>query len=127
MTANDYYQQGNEYRRQGDWQKAMNCYLEAIALDGDSPAVEAKAMLKYYIIMSKIKGAIVVNTDRCKGCQLCIVACPKNVIALAQKKVNVHGYPYVEAVNPDDCIGCASCGVVCPDGCITVYKKKMEE
>ena len=77
--------------------------------------------------MSKIKGAIVVNTDRCKGCQLCIVACPKNVIALAQKKVNVHGYPYVEAVNPDDCIGCASCGVVCPDGCITVYKKKMEE
>ena len=45
MTANDYYQQGNEYRRQGDWQKAMNCYLEAIALDGDSPAVVAKAML----------------------------------------------------------------------------------
>ena len=77
--------------------------------------------------MSKIKGAIVVNTDRCKGCQLCIVACPKNVIALAQKKVNVHGYPYVEAVNPDDCIVCASCGIVCPDGCITVYKKKMEE
>ena len=77
--------------------------------------------------MSKIKGAIVVNTDRCKGCQLCIVACPKTVIALAQPKVNVHGYPYVEAVNPDDCIGCASCGIVCPDGCITVYKKKMEE
>ena len=77
--------------------------------------------------MSKIKGAIVVNTDRCKGCQLRIVACPKNVIALAQKKVNVHGYPYVEAVNPDDCIGCASCGIVCSDGCITVYKKKMEE
>ncbi|WP_308573339.1 4Fe-4S binding protein, partial [uncultured Prevotella sp.] len=33
--------------------------------------------------MSKMKGAIVVNTDRCKGCQLCIVACPKDVIALA--------------------------------------------
>ena len=77
--------------------------------------------------MSKIKGAIVVNTDRCKGCQLCIVACPKNVIALAQKKVNVHGYPYVEAVNPDDGIGCASCGIVWPDGCITVSKINMEE
>ena len=74
--------------------------------------------------MSKIKGAIVVDTNRCKGCQLCIVACPKDVIALAQKKVNVHGYPYVEAVRPDDCIGCASCGIVCPDGCITVYKRK---
>ncbi len=79
------------------------------------------------IPMAKIKGAIVVNTDRCKGCQLCIVACPKDVIALAQKKVNVHGYPYVEAARPDDCIGCASCGIVCPDGCITVYRKKMED
>ena len=48
-----------------------------------------------------------VNTDRCKGCSLCVEACPKTVIALA-KKVNVHGYPYVEAVNPDDCIGCAT-------------------
>ena len=77
--------------------------------------------------MGKIKGAIVVDTDRCKGCSLCIVACPKNVIALSQKAVNVHGYPYAQAVNPDDCIGCASCGIVCPDGCITVYRKKMED
>ena len=76
--------------------------------------------------MSKIKGAIVVNTERCKGCALCVVACPKDVIALAEKKVNVHGYRYVEAVNPDACIGCASCAIVCPDGCITVYRKKEE-
>ena len=62
--------------------------------------------------MSKMKGAIVVNTDRCKGCQLCIVACPKDVIALAQKKVNVHGYPYTESARPDDCIGCAACATV---------------
>lgn len=77
--------------------------------------------------MGKFRGAIVVNTDRCKGCALCVAACPKDVIALACKKVNVHGYPFVEVMNPDDCIGCASCGIVCPDGCITVYKKKMEE
>jgi 2-oxoglutarate ferredoxin oxidoreductase subunit delta len=75
--------------------------------------------------MSKIKGQILVNTNRCKGCQLCIDACAKGVIALANK-VNVSGYPYIEAVNPDDCIGCASCAIVCPDGCITVYRKKME-
>lgn len=76
--------------------------------------------------MVKIRGAIVVNTDRCKGCGLCVEACPKEVIVLA-KKVNVNGYPYVEAVRPDDCIGCASCAIVCPDACITVYKKKMED
>ena len=74
--------------------------------------------------MSKIKGSIVVNTNRCKGCSLCVYACPKGVIA--DKKVNVSGYPYVEAKNPDDCIGCASCAIVCPDGCIAVYRKKME-
>ena len=78
-------------------------------------------------IMGKIKGAIVVNTDRCKGCSLCVVACPKEVIALSKKAVNVHGYQYAEAVNPDACIGCASWGIVCPDGCITVYRKKMED
>lgn len=77
--------------------------------------------------MSKIRGVIVVNTERCKGCSLCVVACPKDVIALTTTRVNVQGYAYAEAVKPDECIGCASCGIVCPDGCITVYKKKMEE
>ena len=43
--------------------------------------------------MGKIKGAIVVNTERCKGCSHWVVACPKDVIALAQKTVNIHGYP----------------------------------
>ena len=75
--------------------------------------------------MSKIRGAIVVDTERCKGCALCVEACPQDVIALAEK-VNVSGYPFVEVVNQDNCIGCASCAIVCPDGCITVYRKKME-
>ena len=77
--------------------------------------------------MGKVKGAIEVNTDRCKGCQLCVVACPQHVIALAQKKVNVHGYPYVIAAQPENCVGCSACGIICPDGCITVYRKQMEE
>ena len=45
MKANDYYLKGNEYRRQGNWQQAINCYLEAIELDPESPAVQAKEML----------------------------------------------------------------------------------
>ena len=75
--------------------------------------------------MSKSRGAIVVDNERCKGCALCVEACPQDVIALA-KKVNVSGYPFVEVVSQDNCIGCASCAIVCPDGCITVYRKKME-
>lgn len=45
MTAEEYYQLGNEYRRKGDWQHAIDCYLEAIEADATSPAVEAKQML----------------------------------------------------------------------------------
>lgn len=72
-----------------------------------------------------MKGAIVIDTDRCKGCQLCLVACPKDVIAVVKKKVNAHGYAYMVSERPDDCIGCTTCAVVCPDGCITVYRKKV--
>lgn len=45
MTSSDYYIRGNEYRRQGNWQEALNNYMEAIELDPESPAVEAKKML----------------------------------------------------------------------------------
>lgn len=74
--------------------------------------------------MAKIKGAIVVNKERCKGCELCIVACPCDVLEL-EKEVNSKGYNFAKMKNPDACIGCANCGYVCPDGCITVYKVKL--
>ncbi len=45
MTAEEYYKLGNEYRKRGNWQEALNNYINAIELDPDSPAVEAKKML----------------------------------------------------------------------------------
>ncbi len=74
--------------------------------------------------MSKPKGTIVVDTGRCKGCSLCVEACPHNVISLVEKRVNASGYPYAGAVTPDACTGCASCAIVCPDACITVFRMK---
>ena len=50
--------------------------------------------------MAKIKGAIVVDTERCKGCNLCVVACPLDVIAL-NKEVNMKGYNYAWQVKED--------------------------
>ena len=46
MTADEWYRLGNEHRRKGDWQHAMECYMEAIELHAQSPAVEAKQMLE---------------------------------------------------------------------------------
>ena len=45
LIAADYYQQGNAYRKQGQWHEAINCYIQAAELDPDSPAVEARRML----------------------------------------------------------------------------------
>lgn len=72
--------------------------------------------------MAKIKGAVTVETERCKGCNLCVVACPCQVLDLQKKEVNNRGYHFAYMAQPDKCIGCASCALVCPDGCIEVYK-----
>ncbi|MFW5756818.1 MAG: 4Fe-4S dicluster domain-containing protein [Tangfeifania sp.] len=74
--------------------------------------------------MAKVKGAVVVDIEECKGCELCVDACPENVLAL-HREVNNKGYHYSYMENPDACIGCANCGVVCPDTCITVYRVKV--
>ncbi|MBR1838948.1 MAG: 4Fe-4S binding protein [Bacteroidaceae bacterium] len=75
--------------------------------------------------MSKIKGAVVINTERCKGCNLCVVACPTHTLSLTQGAVNHKGYAYCQDTG-NACIGCASCAWVCPDGCISVYRAKVE-
>ena len=45
MTAEEYYELGNKYRKEGNFQLALNNYMEAIERDPDSPAVQAKEML----------------------------------------------------------------------------------
>ena len=74
--------------------------------------------------MAKVKGRIVVDIERCKGCSLCIGACPTEVIDLAEE-VNSKGYHYSYMANAKACIGCTNCAVVCPDGVITVYRMKV--
>ena len=73
--------------------------------------------------MARVQGAIVVDTERCKGCEVCIGACPTNVIELAQD-VNGKGYDFAYMAQPEACTGCSNCAVVCPDGVITVYRMK---
>ena len=67
-------------------------------------------------------GRVVIDLERCKGCELCRDACPQDVLALAEE-LNAQGYRPVILLDPaHDCTGCALCAIVCPDGCITVYR-----
>ena len=52
--------------------------------------------------MAKIKGTIIVDIERCKGCGVCVPSCPNNVLALSPH-VNGKGYNYSYMANPDDC------------------------
>ncbi len=76
--------------------------------------------------MAKIRGAIVVDTERCKGCELCIDACPTHVIGM-ENSVNGKGYHFAYMVNEEACTGCTNCAIICPDGVITVYRVKTEK
>ncbi len=75
--------------------------------------------------MAKIRGAIVVDTERCKGCEVCIPSCPTDVLGMA-KEVNGKGYHFAQMDNPEACTGCSSCATVCPDGVISVYRVKIK-
>jgi len=60
--------------------------------------------------------------DDCKGCGLCIDACPKKILEFCKGKLNKKGYSPVECVDQEKCIGCAMCATMCPDVVIKVEK-----
>lgn len=65
---------------------------------------------------------IYVNENLCKGCEMCVNACPKKIIALAHDKINEKGYHPAILTNEEECIGCKSCAIMCPDVAITVER-----
>ena len=62
------------------------------------------------------------KTDLCKGCGLCVSACPKGLLRIADEKINAKGYSPAELTDPGKCIACAFCATMCPDCIITVEK-----
>ena len=61
-------------------------------------------------------------TDRCKGCGLCVDACPKHLIVLSNDIINKKGHHPAKLAEPEKCIGCASCAIMCPDFIIKVER-----
>jgi 2-oxoglutarate ferredoxin oxidoreductase subunit delta len=68
-----------------------------------------------------IKGKPVIDRERCKGCLLCVRACPTKTLG-PETKPNSWGYYPSSVIAPEKCIACGNCYQVCPDVAITVYK-----
>lgn len=60
--------------------------------------------------------------DNCKGCGLCVTACPKHLLQISTDKINKKGHHPAEITNQEECIGCANCAVMCPDCIIKVER-----
>ena len=64
---------------------------------------------------------LAISVDRCKGCELCIAACPPGVLALDPGIVNRLGHHPIRLVDPAGCTSCARCARVCPDAVFRVF------
>ncbi|MCL2878662.1 MAG: 4Fe-4S binding protein [Treponema sp.] len=67
------------------------------------------------------KGKVEINRELCKGCYLCVRACPMKVLEI-DKELNSSGSYPSKSVHGEKCIACGNCYQVCPDVCIRVYE-----
>ena len=75
--------------------------------------------------MAKVKGDIVIDIEKCKGCELCASACPQQSLE-STRKLNSKGYHYIVKIE-DNCTGCTNCALVCPDSVIKVYRRTVKK
>jgi 2-oxoglutarate ferredoxin oxidoreductase subunit delta len=70
-----------------------------------------------------VRGTVLIQSERCKGCQLCVAHCPQAVLRLADG-YNSRGYhPVMLDERTHTCTGCAVCALVCPDTVFTVFRE----
>ena len=66
-------------------------------------------------------GSIAINKERCKGCELCVHFCPKNLIYMSDE-FNGKGHHPCAFKDTGECTGCTICAMMCPDVAIEVYR-----
>jgi 2-oxoglutarate ferredoxin oxidoreductase subunit delta len=61
-----------------------------------------------------------IDKNYCKGCELCVHACPMKILSMS-KEINLKGYFFAQLDEPTKCIGCRICAITCPDVAIEVH------
>ena len=75
-----------------------------------------------------VRGAVIIDQDRCKGCELCVHVCPQHVLRMETELYNRRGYhPVLLDESENQCTGCAVCALICPDVVFTVYRYPRAE
>lgn len=69
----------------------------------------------------RAKGTVVIVAERCKGCELCVPACPVDALRMSSMR-NEKGYLVPELL--DGCTGCSACQLICPDFVFDIYRFK---
>jgi 2-oxoglutarate ferredoxin oxidoreductase subunit delta len=69
---------------------------------------------------------LVIATDHCKGCGLCVAVCPPRVLELDTRVVNALGHHPIRLADASRCTSCALCARVCPDAVFTVLARARE-
>jgi len=69
---------------------------------------------------------ILVATERCKGCALCVDVCQPGALALDASHVNAMGHHPVLLIHPEACTSCAKCARMCPDAALSVFARPRE-
>jgi len=74
---------------------------------------------------AEMAGRIVIDTERCKACGLCIEVCPKKDIVVSEES-NRSGYFPAKAKN-ENCTACSRCAIVCPEGIIEIFRNDTDK
>ena len=64
---------------------------------------------------------IILDSSCCKGCDICVAICPKQIFAKSKKR-NAMGTSIPEVTKKDQCTLCKLCEKMCPDGAISVER-----
>ncbi len=61
--------------------------------------------------------SVSIDENACKGCLLCLTACPKKLLVVSDK-LNVKGFKPASLSDAEKCNECGMCKTICPDICI---------